>query len=69
MQANNYNRYIHGWLEKIEDNIIKFKQQTDVTPQDKIDFVTRQYELMYLIHRALHGQVIFVGAKPINNII
>lgn len=60
-----YNHHIHGWLEKIEANIQKFREQQNPTQNDKIEFITHQYHLVMLINRALNGQVIFVGAKPI----
>ena len=63
----NHNEQIYGWLEKIEANIKKFKARTDVTDEDKIEFITHQYHLVMLIHRALNGQVLFVGARPINS--
>ena len=64
----NHNEQIYGWLEKIEANIMKCKERTDVTDEDKIDFILHQYHLVMLIHRALNGQVIFVGARPITPI-
>ena len=53
-----------GW-RKIEANIQKFREQQNPTQNDKIEFITHQYHLVMLINRALNGQVIFVGAKPI----
>lgn len=64
----NHNQQIYGWLEKIEANITKFKDRTDVTDNDKLEFIQHQYHLVMLIYRALNGQVIFVGARPIDNI-
>ena len=64
----NHNQQVYGWLEKIEANIAKFKDRTDVTESDKLDFILHQYHLVMLIYRALNGQVIFVGARPITNV-
>ena len=64
--ATNYNQHIHGWLEKIEANVAKFRENTDASQADKIEFITHQYHLVMLIHKALNGKVIFVGAKPID---
>lgn len=64
---SNHNEQIYGWLEKIEANIEKFKARPDVTDEDKIEFITHQYHLVMLIHRALNGQVLFVGARPISS--
>lgn len=63
--SSNHNQHIYGWLEKIEANIAKFRERDDVTNADKIEFITHQYHLVMLIHRALNGSVIFVGARPI----
>ena len=68
MASSNYNHHIYGWLEKIEANIAKHKANSDVTPDEKIEFITHQYHLMMLIHRALNGQVIFAGARPVDTI-
>lgn len=68
MSTSNHNQQIYGWLEKIEANIAKFKNRTDITDEDRIEFITHQYHLVMLIHRALNGQVIFVGARPIEQI-
>jgi len=64
--TSNLNQHLFGWLEKIEANIKRFENQQNPTPDDKIEFITHQYHLVMLIYRALNGQVIFVGAKPIN---
>jgi hypothetical protein len=64
--SSNLNQYLFCWLEKIEANIDRFRNQPNQTPDDKIEFITHQYHLVMLIYRALNGQVIFVGAKPIN---
>lgn len=66
MARSNFNHHIYGWLEKIEVNIAKFKERIDVSPDAQIEFITHQYHLMMLIHRALNGQVIFTGAKPVD---
>jgi len=64
--TSNLNQHLFGWLEKIEANIEKFSSQPNQTPDDQIEFITHQYHLVMLIYRALNGQVIFVGARPIN---
>ena len=66
MAKSNFNHHIYGWLEKIEANIAKFRERNDVSPDEKIEFITHQYHLVMLIHRALNGQVIFTGARPVN---
>ena len=67
MANSNYNTYICGWIEKIQSNIQKFKDSEDFTDADKIEFITHQYHLLMLINKALIGQVLFVGAKPIGD--
>lgn len=63
MEKHHLNYHIHGWLEKIQENVDTFKQQSDVTDMDKLEFISHQYHLVMLIYKALNGQVIFVGAK------
>jgi gluconate kinase len=65
MNVTNHNKQIHGWLEKIQANITKFKEIENLTDDDRAEFITHQYHLVMLIYKALNGQVIFVGAKPI----
>ncbi|CAB4129433.1 hypothetical protein UFOVP116_6 [uncultured Caudovirales phage] len=69
MSVTNYNKQIAGWLDKIEANIVNFKNRTDVTTNEKVEFITHQYHLVMLINRALKGQVIFVGAPPVEPIL
>jgi hypothetical protein len=67
--TSNHNQQIYGWLEKIENNINKFKKdqnESNMTDEDRLFFITHQYHLVMLIHKALNGKVIFVGARPIN---
>jgi len=61
---SNHNQQIYGWIEKIQSNITKFKIREDVTNEDKLEFISHQYHLVMLIHRALNGHVLFVGARP-----
>lgn len=64
--STNLNYHIHGWLEKIEDNVAAYKEIVSTTTSDEdIEFLTHQYHLMMLIHKALEQKVIFTGAKPI----
>ena len=66
MKDRRYNHHIHGWLEKIEHNIEKFKTNCpDPSNEERLEFISHQYHLVMLISRALQGTVIFVGAKPI----
>lgn len=61
------NYHIHGWLEKIEDNLAQYKTEiNNTTSEEDIYFITHQYHLMMLINRALAGTAVFAGAKPIN---
>ena len=66
--TSNHNQQIYGWLEKIEANVATFKNRMDVTDDEKLEFIAHQYHLVMLIHRALNGTVIFVGARPVNSI-
>lgn len=69
MANHNYNHHIYGWLEKIESNIAKYRATVDTTPEDRIEFITHQYHLVMLINRAIEGSVIFVGARPVPQVV
>jgi len=70
MMDRRYNHHIHGWLEKIEHNIEKFRTtRPDSSDEERLEFISHQYHLVMLISRALQGTVIFVGAKPIEPVV
>jgi uncharacterized protein (DUF2225 family) len=63
--TSNLNQHLYGWLEKIQANINIFKEKTDVSDLDRIEFISHQYHLVMIIYQALNKQVIFVGARII----
>jgi len=65
MELTNRNKLIHGWLKKIETNLDKFVSEGKMSDEDKIEFITTQYHLIFLVYRLLNGQVIMVGAPPV----
>jgi uncharacterized lipoprotein YbaY len=65
MKEKRLNQHIHGWLEKIQENIDVYKLSDDTSDDGKLAFISHQYHLVMLIYKALNSQVIFVGAiKP-----
>jgi len=67
MQHRHYNKYIHGWLEKIESNIQSYKSNSlNLSNEQRTEFITHQYELIMIIHKALNNRVLFAGAKMIS---
>ena len=64
--STNYNHHIYNWLGKIQTNIENFKEKEAVTNEERVEFISHQYHLVMIIHRALNGNVIFVGANPID---
>ena len=68
MDDRRLNHYIYGWLEKTQENIEEFKRRTDVTDEERAEFITFQYHLVMIINRALSGKVLFTGAQPVKNI-
>ena len=65
MELTNRNKLIYGWLDKIETNLNRFISSGNMSDLDKIEFITAQYHLIFLVHRLLNGQVIMVGAPPV----
>jgi len=68
MEIANRNKLIHGWLKKIESNLDKFISEGNLSDADKIEFITAQYHLIFLVYRVLNNQVIMVGAPPVEMI-
>lgn len=64
-EKSRHNILIPDWIEKIQMNIKTFKEKDNPTNDEKIDFIIHQYHLVMLIYRAINGQVIMTGAKPI----
>lgn len=60
------NHHIYHWIEKIEANIVSFNLTNRITNKQRVEFITHQYHLVMLIHRALDGTVRFVGANPVH---
>lgn len=65
MNKFHLNHHIQGWLEKVESNIAEFQARTDVTDEERAEFITFQYHLVMLIRKTLAGKTYFVGASPI----
>jgi uncharacterized lipoprotein YbaY len=63
MKENRLNQHIHGWLEKIQENIDAYKLSGNTSDDGRLAFISHQYHLVMLIYKALNSQVIFVGAK------
>jgi hypothetical protein len=68
MEIANRNKLIHGWLKKIESNLERFVSEGNLSDADKIEFITAQYHLIFLVYRVLNNQVIMVGAPPVEMI-
>jgi len=68
MEIANRNKLIHGWLKKIESNLDRFVSEGNLSDADKIEFITAQYHLIFLVYRVLNNQVIMVGAPPVEMI-
>lgn len=53
------------WLDAIEKNFVEFRKKTRLNKVDKIKYIEEQYATLYLLNRAINGEVVFVGAKQI----
>jgi hypothetical protein len=61
------NDCISHWIEQIEHNLHKFKNDDTIhTKEDKIAFITQQYHLLMIINKTLTGEFLFVGARPVS---
>jgi hypothetical protein len=45
------------WLERCKDNILHIKENhTTMQPRERINFIRRQYQLLYIITRVLNNK-------------
>ena len=65
--SNVSNEQAVEWLTAISKNFTEFRKKTRLKKADKLSYVHEQYHSLYLLHRAIEGNVYFVGAKQIYN--
>lgn len=63
--SNVTNEQAVEWLTNISKNFADFRKKTRLKKADKLEYVHQQYHSLYLLHRAIQGNVYFVGAKQI----
>lgn len=65
MTESTLSNQVDGWLDKLEHNLDTFLQTSNLDSEQDVQFITHQYHCLMMIHWALQGKVVFVGAKPI----
>ena len=59
--------HIVGWFEKLKKNINEFKSsRNEMTTDEQIDFIRRQYVLLEIIIAVLDDEMFFVGVRHDN---
>lgn len=53
------------WLGELREGLKKHRRRRKITPEERLAFLSEQYNQLYLMHRAIDGRVVFVGAPPI----
>ena len=49
MKEKRLNQHIHGWLEKIQENIDVYKLSDDTSDDGKLAFISHQYHLVIVV--------------------
>jgi len=56
--------HIEGWFDKIRKNIIEFQEnRQNMSKDEQIDFIRRQYVLLEIIISVLNDEMYFVGVN------
>ncbi|CAK0780891.1 hypothetical protein CCP4SC76_7630003 [Gammaproteobacteria bacterium] len=53
------------WIEEIWYALEEQQTKTGVTPDEWLAFLSEQYQKLFLLNRAILGNVIFVGAPSV----
>ncbi len=53
------------WIEEIWYSLERHIDNSKATPQDRLIFLFDQYRTLFLLNRAILGQVVFTGAPPL----
>lgn len=53
------------WISVLRDNLAAHRRRRVITDEERLQFLSTQYDLLFLINKAIEGKVIFVGTPPI----
>lgn len=65
MTSNISKAQVIGWISALRENIATHRRRRTITDEERLQFLSTQYDLLYLINKAIAGKVIFVGTPPI----
>ena len=54
---------MEAWIKKLQRRMTKFLESVDHSPEQKLEFIRRQYALMDIIIKVLDGKVFFQGCS------
>ena len=54
------------WIAEMRSELTRYRRRRKITDDERLNCLSDQYARIYLIHRAISGQVTFVGAPPID---
>ena len=55
-----------SWINQLEENLHAHCRVQGLTMDEQLDFLSEQYHQLYLLHRAIQGHVVFVGAPAVD---
>ena len=55
------------WILELHKVLRKLRRRRKITDEELLSFLSEQYNQLYLIHRAISGDVVFIGAPPIGD--
>jgi len=55
------------WILELRKSLGKIRRRRKITDDELLSFLSEQYNQLYLIHRAIAGDVVFIGAPPIGD--
>lgn len=53
------------WIVALQENLTEQRRKTRLSPDKRLQFLSEQYQQLFLLHRAIQGTVLFVGVPPI----
>ena len=53
------------WINSLRKNLNQHRRRRKVTNDERLAFLSDQYQSLYLLNHAIDGKVLFVGATPI----
>lgn len=60
-----FNQQAVRWIETLRSDLNCNRRKPRLSKENRLRFISEQYERLYLLNRAIAGSVTFIGAPPI----